>query len=184
MARVTLITARLRIDPPMPADMQGLCDHVTRNRAHARPWSPAHPDAYYTLGWWDGWLARVALDEAREQSLWFLMRLPGDARIVGSIGLTPILRGPFQSAQIGFGLDHDQEGHGLMREGLKAVIAFAFDHLHLHKIVAYHTPDNHRSAATLTALGFVAEGLARNHMEINGIRRDHVMAAVLNVLAE
>jgi ribosomal-protein-alanine N-acetyltransferase len=101
--------------------------------------------------------------------------------LVGSIGLTAIARGPFQNATLGYALDGQLQGRGLMREGLTAIIKFAFSsEMHLHRIQANVRPENIRSLRLLEQLGFEREGFARDYLFIDGAWRDHAMLALRN----
>jgi ribosomal-protein-alanine N-acetyltransferase len=94
------------------------------------------------------------------------------------INLTEIVRGAFHACYLGFSLAADQQSLGYVREAARSVIAFAFDDLGLHRIMANYMPENARSAATLAALGFQKEGLARGYLYIAGAWRDHVLTAL------
>jgi ribosomal-protein-alanine N-acetyltransferase len=95
--------------------------------------------------------------------------------------LSQIARGPFQNAMLGYAVDADCQGQGLMREALQAVIAHAFSPaVHLHRIQANVRPENARSVALLQRLGFEDEGLAREYLFIDGAWRDHRMFALRN----
>jgi ribosomal-protein-alanine N-acetyltransferase len=88
---------------------------------------------------------------------------------------------PFQNAMLGYAVDADCQGQGLMREALQAVIAHAFSPaVHLHRIQANVRPENARSVALLQRLGFEDEGLAREYLFIDGAWRDHRMFALRN----
>ncbi len=98
--------------------------------------------------------------------------------MIGQINLTEIVRGAFQACYLGFSLAADRQGKGYVREAAKSIIAFAFDDLGLHRIMANHMPENVRSAATLAALGFQKEGFAQAYLCIAGTWRDHVLTAL------
>ncbi|MGZ3459404.1 MAG: GNAT family N-acetyltransferase, partial [Archangium sp.] len=101
------------------------------------------------------------------------------APVLGSVSLTDVRRGPLQSCELGFGLDHRHLGQGLMSEAVRALCDYAFGPLALHRIQANHLPENHRSAAVLRRVGFRVEGLARELVLIEGRWRDHVLTALL-----
>jgi ribosomal-protein-alanine N-acetyltransferase len=96
------------------------------------------------------------------------------------VSLSNIVRGVFQAAHLGYGIDHSLQGQGLMHEAVSEIIRFAFDDLRLHRLQANYQPHNQRSAALLQRLGFVEEGLARDYLYINGAWRDHVLTSLTN----
>jgi ribosomal-protein-alanine N-acetyltransferase len=100
------------------------------------------------------------------------------SRIVGRVNFTQIVRGPFQSCMLGYAIDAECQGQGLMYEALQAALEHAFVVLRLHRVQANHLPENQRSARLLQRLGFRVEGLAREYLYINGAWRDHVLTAL------
>ena len=82
---------------------------------------------------------------------------------------------------VGYQIDREFEGRGLMREALSTAIDELFSpHVNLHRVQANVRPENVRSLGLLERLGFVREGLARDYLYIDGAWRDHVTTARLN----
>src|SRR3546814_41098 len=81
---------------------------------------------------------------------------------------------------MGYQIDAECEGRGLMTEALRLAIDFMFARFGLHRIMANYIPDNHRSGRVLERLGFEKEGYARNYLFIDGAWRDHVLTALIN----
>lgn len=155
-------------------------DYVRRNQDHLAPWEPKREPAYFTLDHWRTTLAQHAKDESAGTHVRrFLLH---EGRVVGAASLNNLVRGVFHSCYLGFSLDHEQQGKGMMREALQAVIGHAFskDGLNLHRIEANHQPHNARSEAVLARLGFVRQGFAKDYLFIDGAWRDHVMTALIN----
>jgi ribosomal-protein-alanine N-acetyltransferase len=175
-------TARLVLTIPGPEDAPRLLDYVSRNRVFLSRWEPPRPPEYFTLPWW-----KARLDESRKEheagrSL-RLVLFPKDDRARPAIGVanfSEIMRGAFHACLLGYALDERCEGRGLMHEALAAGIDHAWDVLRLHRIMANHLPENHRSARLLRRLGFVPEGYARDYLFIDGAWRDHVLNALTN----
>jgi hypothetical protein len=67
-----------------------------------------------------------------------------------------------------------------MFEVAQAGIAYMFDIVGLHRIMANHMPANVRSEKLLRRLGFEREGVARAYLKINGPWEDHVLNALVN----
>jgi ribosomal-protein-alanine N-acetyltransferase len=101
--------------------------------------------------------------------------------IIGKVSLTQVARGAFQNAMLGYAIDREYEGLGLMREALQAVVTHAFSaEFNLHRIQANIRPENLRSIGIIQRLGFEQEGLAREYLFIDGAWRDHLMFALRN----
>ncbi|PIQ43755.1 MAG: hypothetical protein COV52_04750 [Gammaproteobacteria bacterium CG11_big_fil_rev_8_21_14_0_20_46_22] len=70
-----------------------------------------------------------------------------------------------------------------MSEALRAVIAFVFEEQKLHRLMANYRPENKRSEAVLSNLGFEKEGFAKAYLYLDGAWRDHVLTALVNDVA-
>src|SRR3546814_5111337 len=103
-----------------------------------------------------------------------------DGPVIGQVNFSNIVRGAFQAAHMGYQIDAECEGRGLMTEALRLAIDFMFARFGLHRIMANYIPDNHRSGRVLERLGFEKEGYARNYLFIDGAWRDHVLTALIN----
>lgn len=175
-----LETPRLVLRTARPEEAGAVLDFFTRNEAHLGPWEPARPEGWFTRAFWQERLASY-----RDQQLagtayrmhLFEKRAPD--RVVGSIGLSNVVRGVFQCAHLGFGLDVECVGRGLMLEAVDATVELAFDELGLHRVEANHQPHNFRSAALLRRARFEIQGYARDYLFLDGAWRDHVLTARL-----
>jgi ribosomal-protein-alanine N-acetyltransferase len=94
-------------------------------------------------------------------------------QIVGVANLSQIFYRAFQNAYLGYHVDVDFAGQGLMSEGIRLVINHAFDTLGLHRIEANIQPENIASINLVKRLGFTKEGFSRRYLKINGAWRDH-----------
>jgi len=177
-----LETARLTLRVPGPDDARALAEFAGANREHFRPWDPARREDYFTAEHWRGQLAETVRQAAAGTTYQFVMN-PAEGppgTILGQCTVSGIARGPFQAAYLGYGLDREAVGKGLMAEALRAVIGFCFGELGLHRLMANHMPENVRSARLLRSLGFVPEGYARDYLLLDGRWRDHVLTALVN----
>jgi ribosomal-protein-alanine N-acetyltransferase len=181
-ASVPLRTPRLRLLPAHDDLAAAAADFHARNAAHLAPWDPPAPPDFASEPQQRERLRRAAAEAAAGSAVrWWLQPAAGPDRLVGSVGLSQIARGPFQNAMLGYAVDAACEGQGLMREALQAVLAHAFSPaVHLHRIQANVRPENVRSVALLKRLGFDDEGLARQYLYIDGDWRDHRMFALRN----
>ncbi|PTU67547.1 alanine acetyltransferase [Chromobacterium sp. Panama] len=181
IAQPTLNTPRLLLLPAQPAQARAMLDFHVRNRQHFEPWDPKPGDMFFTELYWTMQLRQRARDWEEGRGGRFLLALHAEPeRVIGSVGLSNISRGAFQSCHLGYGLDQHCQGQGLMREALEAVIRCAFDTLKLHRVQANYQPHNLRSAGLLKRLGFEIEGHAKNYLYLNGAWRDHVLSSRLN----
>lgn len=178
---IELRSDRISVQPFESSGAQQVLDYFIRNKEHLAPTDPPHPAGFHTLGFWEERIARSRMESTDESAFRFVLKLPtDDKRIVGTVNLTQVFKGPFQACYLGYGIDRDHEGKGLMTEALKLVIGFAFGKLNLHRIMANHLVENTRSAALLKKLGFQQEGIAKEYLYISGAWKDHVLNSLTN----
>lgn len=101
-------------------------------------------------------------------------------KLVGSINLFRIFRGPLQSAMIGYAVDKRYNGRGYATEAIRLAVNYAFKELGLHRVEAGVMPHNLPSIRALERAGFEQEGVARKNVKINGKWQDHVVMAIIN----
>ena len=149
-----------------------------RNRDRFEPYTPLRTDFFYTEEHWIKAKSRSKKERKQETSLrWMLIDKSG---VYAQIGLDQITRGVVQAASLGYVLDEALEGRGMMTACLKHILQHAFTVLDLHRIVANHIPENKKSAAVLSRLGFEKEGFAKSYLKINGVWKDHILNALIN----
>ncbi|MFD7645739.1 GNAT family N-acetyltransferase [Kitasatospora sp. NPDC059795] len=84
-----------------------------------------------------------------------------------------------QAGKLGYAIAADSWGQGLASDAARTVVQFAFDELGLHRISAAIGPDNAASIKLVENLGFIREGVLRDHVFTNGSWRDSVLYSVL-----
>jgi [ribosomal protein S5]-alanine N-acetyltransferase len=115
----------------------------------------------------------------RSNFIGFLLRRRADEAILGTINLSEIVRGLFQSAYLGYQIGAPFARQGYMAEGLDLALHYAFVRLKLHRLEANIQPQNLPSLALVKRLGFTHEGLSRRYLKIGGKWRDHERWAIL-----
>jgi ribosomal-protein-alanine N-acetyltransferase len=99
-------------------------------------------------------------------------------QFAGEINVSAVQRGPFQSAYVGYWIDHRHAGQGYVPEGLVVLFQHAFETLRLHRLQIAIIPRNRASRRVVEKLGLREEGLAARYLEINGVWEDHVRFAI------
>lgn len=161
-----------------PEQAHAVAEFYSRNRAHLAATSPLRPEAFYTEAYWQAALASAELGfQSDRQMNCFLF---DGARAVGVINLSNFVRGAFHACHLGYSIDAELEGRGLMTRAVAGVVEHAFDALGLHRVMANYLPENVRSARLLERLGFETEGVAKRYLLIAGEWRDHVLTARVN----
>jgi ribosomal-protein-alanine N-acetyltransferase len=182
VAAPLLYTSRLRLAAPDPGLGAALADFQRRNRAHLAPWDPPTAAEVYEVEFQTRRLADAAAAFAAGTGFRYLLQPIGDnTRVIGSVHFSNVVRGAFQSCNLGYALDQQYEGQALMTEALRCAIGEIFaPHVNLHRIQAAYRPENWRSAEVLKRLGFHDEGDSPDYLFIDGMWRVHRVAALLN----
>ena len=156
-------------------------DYLNRNKDFLKEWETEKSDNYYSLDYQRLSLRRD-IDNLRSEKalrLWILKK-DNTKRIIGSISIDNIIRGPFQSCFLGYKLDKDELNKGYMTEATEKMIDISFNGYGLHRIEANIMPRNLASIKVVEKLGFYNEGLARKYLLLNGKWEDHVHMVLLN----
>lgn len=177
-----IITSRLELGLSRVEMADEVLDFYTRNAVHLSPWEPPPLQGFWTAAYHRERLSKAEGEAAAGAALrWWLRLRDNPQTLVGTVGLSAIARGPFQSVFLGYALDGSLQSQGLMHEALDAVAKHAFSEaLNLHRIQANVRPENQRSLRLLERLGFEREGFARDYLYINGAWRDHYLYALRN----
>ena len=102
----------------------------------------------------------------------FLVFRSSDDALVGGVNISNIRRGVAQDCTIGYWVGQPFARQGFTRAAVRAVVAYAFGPLGLHRVQAACVPTNFRSRGLLESIGFQEEGLARQYLKINGEWKD------------
>ncbi len=150
---------------PERDDVESFLQFVTHNRSFHRPWvhppdTPEKFSEYYDR-----------LGKGHHESF-FICRTQ-DAALVGVVNLNEIVRGGFQNVYLGYYGARRFARQGLMTEGLRLVIRYAFTQLKLHRLEANIIPDNAPSLALAKRVGMRLEGFSPRYLKIAGRWRDH-----------
>jgi RimJ/RimL family protein N-acetyltransferase len=127
------------IRPPMSRE-----DVVRHIRDRLRPWH------FEEMKWYSLAVCRI-----------------GEERVIGEM-VFKLESLEVRRAEIGYRFHPDGQGKGYAAEATDALIAWLFDELHLHKLVAYCVPENIPSIKLLQRFGFQREGTWREHLRLEG----------------
>lgn len=176
-----LQSPRLRLAPADPALAGRVAAFFARNAAHLAPWEPRRAQLA------DALTQRLSLEQMAQAFAegsgwrWLLLSQDDDSRVLGSVAVSNVVRGFHRSASLGYALDAEAQGQGLMHEALQSVIEHVFSPaVNLHRLQAAVRPENGRSLVLLDRLGFARIGLAKDYLCIDGAWRDHWLLERLN----
>jgi ribosomal-protein-alanine N-acetyltransferase len=176
-----IVTERLVLRAPRTADVPELRRALRQNATHLRPWSVAPVAGEDTASLTS--VSRAVLRHRREWKqgqAYVLLITPreNERQIVGRLALGGVLRGAFQNAYLGYWIDVERQGQGLMTEAVRAATSFALTSAGLHRVQAAVMPRNEASQRVLGKAGYRREGLAARYLCIAGVWEDHLIFAV------
>ena len=170
---LALDTERLRLAVLRKSEAPRACEYFIRNRDFHRQFSQTHADDYFTVPVQKKYLA-YDCDSFLEGSLvplWITEK--GSDKLIGRVSYFNFAYGGMMSCAVGYHLDKEYEGKGIMSEALKSSLAFVFDEYKMHRVEAFILPENERSIKLVERVGFSYEGHRKSYMHINGKYRDH-----------
>jgi ribosomal-protein-alanine N-acetyltransferase len=97
-----------------------------------------------------------------------------DGRLAGQLTVGNVVRGAFNSAYVGYWVDQNLAGQGVMPTALALAIDHCFGAVGLHRVEANVRPENTASRRVVEKLGFREEGLHQRYLAIDGAYRDHI----------
>lgn len=170
----------MKIMRSKPSHEKILANYYQENETHLKKWSPLMPRAHHSVASWTLRLIEREIEFMDSSSVHFITTTDSETQVIGTCSISNIVRGVFQSCHMGYSVDRNFEGLGIMQELAQYTIEYVFDELKLHRIIANHMPQNKRSEALLKRLGFEREGYAKRFLQIDGEWEDHVLNSLIN----
>jgi ribosomal-protein-alanine N-acetyltransferase len=149
----------------------------TRNADWLRRWDATMPPGAGTR---PGSYRQVVrrLRRLARQGLSMPFAIEVDGRFVGQVTVNNIVRGSAQFASIGYWLDQDVAGRGIMPRAVAMAIDHCFTGAGLHRIEICIRPENTNSLRVVEKLGLQEVGFAPRFLHIDGQWRDHRIFAI------
>lgn len=177
---IYLESQRLHITTATYRMAGSILEFYIRNTRHLSEWEDVKDSGFYTLA---QQRANIRAENARLRNatgidLWLTDKQTGE--ICGKVAVFGIISGNFALCVIGYKLDEEHVGKGLMTEALRRIEEFLFDELHLRRIEINIMPRNSRSIAVVTRLGYQLECEIKEYIRINGVWEDHLRYVKVN----
>jgi ribosomal-protein-serine acetyltransferase len=169
------ITETLSLRLRKPEDAQAIFELVDRNREEFRQWLPwvdTTKSSEDTLKFIQMCIAGFTKKESLD------LGIISEGKWVGSVGLHTI-SAIHQYGEIGYWLDKDAQGKGIITQCVKALTTYGFESLNLHRIEILCASVNVKSKAVPERLGFVLEGTVRENRIVNGAFCDTLIYGML-----
>lgn len=174
-------TERLILQVLPPYYYQQVLDFYVENKMHLESWETMREKNFYTSSYQKKLLEAEYNMIMKSKMLRFYLFLKNNPeKIVGSVSITNIQRGAFQSCSLGYKIHKDYCNLGLGKEAVGQVKEIIFRDYGLHRMEALVHPDNVPSIALLEALSFQREGIAISAAMLNGQWQDMYRYALVN----
>lgn len=172
--------AGVTLRTPRAADYEAWAALRQASHAYLQPWEPSWPEDDLTRAAYKRRLSIYAREIEAGNAWPFFIFADADQALVGAITLSNVRRGVAETGTLGYWIGQPFAGRGHGTAAARAMVAYAFDDLKLHRVEAACVPDNIASRRVLEKAGFVLEGQARAYLKINGAWADHLLFGVVN----
>lgn len=171
---IVLRGKRVYLRPPQLSDWPAWKAVRQSNRQWLQPFEPRWPKGCLEEDFFIRRLSRQSHEWQHDRARSFLIFNVEDT-LIGGVNINNICRGAAQHASLGYWIDKQHQGRGLMGEALRATLQFCFGRLELHRVNAACLEHNRRSIRLLLRTGFKEEGFAEKYLCINGEWQDHIL---------
>jgi ribosomal-protein-alanine N-acetyltransferase len=161
--------------PPRSTDYGPWSDLRRASRAFLQPWEPSWPADDLSRAAFRRRLTAYQRDMDLGLGYPFFVFRRDDRTLVGGITLSNIRRGVAQIGTVGYWVGEPHARRGYTLDAVRALTAFGFGQIGLHRLEAACVPENDRSRRLLLRAGFELEGRATAYLKINGDWRDHLL---------
>jgi len=172
-----LTSDEVTVRPLALSDASAWRDARRRNVAWLRPWDATVPPGADARPTTFRALVRRLHRQARAGTT-YPFAIDVDGRFAGQVTVNNIVRGSAQFASIGYWLDREYAGRGVMPRAVALVIDHCFTQAGLHRIEIAIRPENSNSLRVVEKLGLREVGYAPKFLHIDGAWRDHRLYAV------
>lgn len=161
-------------------DAKLLVNYALKNKSFHKPWEPLRAASFYNLASWQKRLAQLEKIHAYKMGFYFVILNLDESKVIGVISFSQIVKDPLYKAVLGYSLDKDYQGRGIMTMGCTRAIDWLFVELNLHRIEAFYIKENTKSSKVLERLDFNYEGVASQAILIDKRWQDHMVMAKIN----
>jgi len=168
-----MLSASVQLHPMTRSDAAVLLSLQLDNRDFLAPYMPVRDETFFTL---EGVAKRLAGHEtarALDNGYAYLILAGGEA--AGTLEISEVARGPFQSAYLGYWVTRTHNGRGIATTAVAKAVENAFSSLGLHRLQAATLLHNVGSQRVLEKNAFTRIGVARRYLCIAGLWQDHVL---------
>jgi ribosomal-protein-alanine N-acetyltransferase len=176
----TLTDGSVTLRPLRMRDASAWMASRRRNVEWLRPWeaTPPHGPSIFgvSAAVFTSMTRRLRADARAGRALPFVILV--DGKFAGQINVAGIVRGSMDSAHVGYWVDQNVAGRGVMPTAVALTVDHCLGPVGLHRIEVNIRPENHASRRVVEKLQFREEGIRVRYLHISGDWRDHVTYAL------
>ena len=170
------VDERTEIRPVHAKDAEAIFALVTKNHEHLYEWMEWVPEDGVTREDIRDFVRRS--ERAAKEQTQYNAVLVQDDQVIGTMGF-PQIDWADRWAHIGYWLDKDHMGSGIVTNAVRALTTYAFEAMELNRVEIRCAVGNRKSAAIPVRLGFVHEGTLRKIRLLHGEYVDDLVYAML-----
>ncbi|MEO5857887.1 MAG: GNAT family protein [Pyrinomonadaceae bacterium] len=156
-------------------DVAGALEIVLRNRKHLQTYMQWMTDDY-SIDHAHKFIVEAIKNRLNQNTL--ALAVVRDGVLIGSTGFNR-LDWTARVCEIGYWIDREAEGKGVITRASQAMINYAFGALEMNRVEIRCSSENSRSAAVAKRLGFRLEGTLRQVEVLNGSPHDFLVFGLL-----
>jgi ribosomal-protein-alanine N-acetyltransferase len=165
--------------PPRLRDGRAWSEIRLRNEAWLARWEPTSTRSWRernSLGAWPG--LHSALRKAGRAGTMLPFVIVYGGRFAGQLNASNVVHGALRSCSVGYWIDAQLAGRGVVPTALALVIDHCFTTAGLHRVEVNIRPENAASLRVVEKLGLRQEGFYKRFLDIDGEWRDHLAFAI------
>jgi ribosomal-protein-alanine N-acetyltransferase len=174
---VRLVDGEVTLRPLAVSDHDDWRRARQRNAAWLVPWDATVPPGGEARPTSFKQLVRRLSRQARAGTT-FPFAIEVEGRFAGQVTVNNVVRGSAQFASVGYWIDRDFAGRGVMPRAVALVIDHCFTAAGLHRVEIAIRPENSNSLRVVEKLGIHEVGYAPRFLHIDGAWRDHRIYAI------
>jgi len=146
-------------------DKPALLEHLHARDVYRTTLNIPHPYLEANADWWIQ--KRIEHTKRFGKEVSFAIR-DAEGNLIGAVSADNLEPGTTHKAEIGYWLAKPFWGQGIMTDGVRAYVRYAFEELRLLRLTAHVFEFNLSSARVLEKNGFKLEGRLRKHFRKDG----------------
>jgi [ribosomal protein S5]-alanine N-acetyltransferase len=150
-----------------------------RNEMWLLKWEPSSPHSWAERNSMTAWPPLLsALRKAGRAGTMLPFVILYGGRLVGQVNISNVVHGVLRSCTVGYWVDRDVAGRGIVPTALALLIDHCFGPVGLHRVEVDIRPENEASLRVVEKLGLRREGYYERFLDIDGGWRDHIAFAI------